>query len=575
MSASDVIKIHGAGQDLRARFSRDWFVVPGEQIYEKLRMKPLDVPGVRALPKGLSLSRPWPYEVHRTHAPILGLTVESTGTSATPPKILRPYQHVSWNFIRERRGTLLADEQRVGKTAPTLFSHDDDDRDPLFVMGPLAARIVWHEWAARRWGGCTHQLEYQRKEISKPCPICTRIGVSASDVPSFLVCEGRTLNVERVLKYKPRVLFATYAVGPTWKALAAHLKHIGTFVLDEIHLAGVQNRKNLTVEAMTWLNTIALRVVAVTGTPLFNRVQGLWPILNIAAPAAFGDYWDFARRYCGARPGAHGWVADGETHSEELKKRLTEIMIRRRWTDIQQELPPITRSLELIPLPNSVKDAVENEASRVRYETRSMKTFVGDLARLRKLYANQKIDGAVNVISQILADGHSCIAWAWHRETAHKMAEALEAKGIPVYGPLVGDTSPTKREVLLADVEKETRPRVLVASIAALATAVTLAWATHEVFVELSWNPSDIAQAEMRPYNGSNRVSAIYLAADVDVDTRLAQALISKLETQGRLGLKAGVGDVSEMLASSLGVERDRSLDDLASQLLATTEDWV
>lgn len=558
----------------RSQFERDWFVIPGETIYNKLRMKPLDVPGVRPLPRGASTRNPWPYDVHRTHLPILDLSISPT-KSDSYPSLLRPYQQVSYDFIRSRRGTLLADEQRVGKTVPTLYSHDEDDHDPVFVVGPVASRVVWHEWAARRWGGCDLQLDAKMKRRKRSCAICDRVGVSATDTPSFMALEGLTLDVERVLDYKPRVLFCTYAVTKTWRLLFAHLKRIGTLVFDEIHLAGVQNRKNLTVESMRWLNTIAERVVAVTGTPLFNRTQGLWPILDIIAPAAFGDYWAFARRYCAARPTAHGWQANGESNMEELRKRLSEIMLRRTWAEIRGDLPPISRTLEIVQLPNSVKDKVETAAAQIRFETRAQKTFVGDLARLRKMYAKEKIVGSVEIIKGVLESGHSCVAWTWHKDTAAELHEKLVGKGFPVFGPITGETSVSARERILAAVESHNElPRVLIASIASLATAVNLSWASHEVFVELSWNPSDIAQAEMRPYNGTNNVAAIYVSADVEVDERLAHALIHKLESQSSLGLRAGVGDVADLLSNSLGIERDRSLDDLAARILETSDDW-
>lgn len=575
-TADDPIVVTSAAhRDMREVFGRDWRPVDGEAIYASTRMRPLDVVGVRAMPGGQSFRKPWPYDCHRTHFPLLGLTWESTPVTDKVPKILRPYQSESWRFMRERRGTLLADEQRVGKTVPTLYVHDDADRDPFFVLGPLASRGVWHEWAAKRWGGCVAQLEWQRTKRGRGCAICNKVGVSATDVPSFMVCEGRTFDVERVLKYRPRALFATYAVASTWRALYTFLSRIGTLVFDEIHLAGIQNRNNVTITSLRWLNTIAERTIALTGTPLFNRVQGLWSIFDLVAPAAFGDFWSFARRYCAAKPGAHGWQATGESNQEELRKRMSEIMLRRRWTDIREDLPPITRTLELITLPPAVKDRVEAEAARIRYETRSQKTFVGDLARLRKMYAREKVAGSLKIVDGILADGHSVVLWAWHKETAAQLAEKLNGGGVPMWGPLTGETSPAARERMLAEVATDTRPRVLVASIAALSTAVSLAWASHEVFCEFSWNPSDIAQAEMRPYDGSRPIAAIYVAADVDSDERMALALIRKLEAQGALGLRAGVGDVADILADSLDIERGRSLDDLAAAVLETLKDYV
>jgi len=311
-----------------ARGAPDWYIVPGSLIWERLRMRPLDVAGVRARPNGASTIKPWPYEVHRTHLPMLGydrLPLAPTDH----PTILRPYQRETYDFIRSRRGSLVADEQRVGKTVPTLYALDDDDTDPMFVIGPLASRGVWHEWAAKRFGACVVQHEFTRKERRRECPICARVGAELRDTPSFMVLEGRTLDADAVVKWYPRVLFCTFAVVSTHRQLFANLRRISQLAVDEAHLAGVQNRKSVTVESLRWLNTVAERVIAITGTPLYNKVKGLWPLLDIAAPTSFGGFWDFARRYCAARPGAHGWQAEGETHADELRARMSEIMLRR------------------------------------------------------------------------------------------------------------------------------------------------------------------------------------------------------------------------------------------------------
>ena len=63
---------------------------------------------------------------------------------------LRDYQHVGREFIRARRGTLLADQMRLGKTAQLVASHELSD-GPLIVVAPLATREVWLGWFRRRW----------------------------------------------------------------------------------------------------------------------------------------------------------------------------------------------------------------------------------------------------------------------------------------------------------------------------------------------------------------------------------------------------------------------------------------
>jgi len=290
---------------LRPSETLDWYLLPWADVWERLRIEPTTLPGVRTLPQGRSKLRPFMHEVHRTHLPILGLAPPPIA-SHTQAAILRPHQVEAVNYIQSRRGTLLADEMRVGKSAAIMYAHEPE-HGPLLMLGPLAAKAVWHEWAVRRFGTrCVDARTFEDMRLRKKCSVCERLEVvdDRTKPPSFMALVGRTYKPEQVQDWAPSVMFATFAVASTWRQLFADIPSLGTLGIDEAHLAGVQNRHNLTVESISWLNAIAHRVVVATGTPLFNRVKGLWPLLSWAAPAAFGDFWDFARRYCSARPGA-------------------------------------------------------------------------------------------------------------------------------------------------------------------------------------------------------------------------------------------------------------------------------
>jgi SNF2 domain-containing protein len=559
---------------LRRADVRDWWIANWAPIHARTRLAPIDVPGVRELRYGASRKAPWPHQIHRTHFPQLGLELPDDAVPlAAGAAILRAHQLEGVRFIRARRGTLLADEPRVGKTPQVTFAHDPN-AGIMAVLGPVAARAAWHEWAARRWkSACVIYRETGK------CAICERVGATAvTDQPSFLSLEGRTFRPELIEDWRPRAFFATYAILPRWRGLFSKLHSIGTLAFDEAHLSGAQNRNSVTVESLRFLNTISAQVVACTGTPIFNRVRGVWPLLDLCAPAAFGDYWAFAVRYCAARPGAHGWTDDGESNAVELRTRMTEIMLRRRWVDVTGSLPPITRSLEIVRLPDKAKDEVEALAGRLRYLEGGAKTLVGDLARLRKLYAEHKVPAAVDQITSALVEGHSCVAWAWHESVAQTLVERLQGRGLNVFGPITGATAPMRREAILEAAAAASGPRVLVANMATLGFAVSLAWATHQWFVELDWNPPTICQAELRPFDGTHPVASVYLVADVNADERLANALIAKLETQSALGLRAGVGDVAELLADSFGItggDNQRTLDALAERIMASADGEV
>lgn len=555
-----------ADTTLRPSDVADWFLLSSWlPVYDRLRLAPTDVPGVRSLPRGQSERHPFPQEVHRTHLAMLGLTVPPVESISNAP-ILRPHQHAAVNFIRARRGTLLADEQRVGKTAATMYAFEPE-AGPLLVVGPLAARAPWSEWAHRRFGRCG----------STPCAVCERLGAQDEGPPSFLALEGRTFKPELIAEHRPRVMFCTYAVVSTWRELSlsllgqAGLTHLGMLAFDECHLAGLQNRKSLTYESTRWLNTITDRVVALTGTPLFNKPSGLWPVLDLCAPAAFGGFWDAARRYFGARPTEHGWQATGFTNEREFRLRLEEIMLRRTWRDIATNLPPITRSIETVTLSQTARDQIDELAARLRYAQGSAKTAVGILSRLRRLYANAKLEHGVKTTLATVQDGHSVIVWTWHTDVAAKLVEELRKKGVVVFGPITGKVTGNDREAILDEARDHKGVRVLVANMAALGFAVNLSWASHEVFVELDFSPPTIAQAEARPYDGTQPISATYLVADCDSDESLISALLGKLETQRTLGVEAGLGDVATVLQQTFKLE-GKSLADLAEQLMQNAE---
>lgn len=554
-----------------------WFVVKWLPIWERTRLAPQNVPGVTTVKGKPSTGKDAVFEIHETHLAMLGFerpkiphTIVRTGDVT-----LRPHQVETIDYIRSRRGTLLASEMRTGKTASVMYAHEPE-RGPLFVFGPLAARGVWHEWAARRFGACVAMY------AEKGCKICERVGaVHWDDRPSFMSVEGLTYDAEPILAARPHVMFATYAVARAWKELAmalfasADISRLGTLALDEAHLSGAGNRKSITHASIAWLNTIAHRTVIMSGTPKPNKPSGLWALLNLALPAAFGSFWDCAVRYFDAKPTEYGWSADGLTNEDELNLRLEACMIRHTWREISADLPPIERALETVALTQQQKDQVENLAAKLRLAAGNAKTVVGIMARVRRLFAEAKVPHALKLIHDtVVRDGYSMVVWTWHKDVAEKLTQELFADGVTVYGPIHGSIPAKDRETILEEVRNDQRPRVLVATMASLGVAVSTSWASHEVFVELDWSPHNIAQAEMRPFDGTKPISCTYLVADCDIDEGLAQALVAKLADENTLKLKAGVGDVSEILGASFGVEQ-QSMDVLAELLMTNAEGEV
>lgn len=576
----------------------DWFVIRSwDEVFQRTGLAPNTVPGVRtvnnhpaaqlaprsapeyAKQAGASASPPHPYKVHRSHLSVLGYFVlddlVDPVDSAQPNGVaLRPHQLLGVQFIRARHGTLLADEMRVGKSCTVHYAHESEYGIHV-VCGPVAARTIHHEWAARRFGACLDVHEWLQKHPERPvrmeaaCGVCARVGAVVRERPSFAILEGRTPDLT-ILAKRSHVVFLTYAVVSAWSEHFGAFGNIGTLTLDEIHQAGIQDRRNATAIGIKRLTASAHRTVGLTGTPVWNQPDGLWAILDTICPAAFGGYWPYAVRYANARPGPHGWIADGATNTEELEKRLSAIMLRRTWNEIQPGLPPIDRSFEYIPLSDEDHAMVFATANELRKAAGlgRPQTMVGNLARLAQLFAKLKVARAVEIIRETLANGHSMVVWTWHQQVAQDISDRLGAAPY-VHGPIHGKTSTAAREFILEDVRGDKSPRLLIATMGSLSTSVSLNWASHELFVELSYTPPVITQAEMRPYDGTQSISSTFLVADCETDRRQTEALLEKAATTSKLGLRPGMGEAAEILAATFGLTNNETLDAVASLILA------
>lgn len=557
-----------------------WYLVDWQDVWMKTGLAPQQVPGIEML-QSARMPPLYPARVHLTHLQILGFAgiVYDAMRPIKTNIALRPHQVAGVNYIRQRRGTLLADEMRVGKTATTMYAHDPED-GCMFVVGPLAARAVWHEWSARRFGPCS--AFFITDKTGRPsCSIClravdkTQCWIQSSHRPSFLALEGRKYG--SLEGRPPHVVFCHYAIVPTWRACFDQLD-IGTLVVDEVHLpqSGMQSRKSVTSDSIRFLNSVAKRAIFLSGSPLWNKPKGLWHILDMLNPGAWGDFWSFARRYCDAQPTAYGWSANGSSNEDELQLRLREVMLRRTWVEVAKSLPPINRSVEIVPLPEATRDRIEETAARIRSAAGGVQTVVGDLARLRKMYAKEKASAAVGRALESMAEGHSVVVWTWHRDVCETIMLALfgRDKGSRIE-MIHGDMPADVREQVITELRatSDSAPVCLVATMGALATAVNLNFADVEIFAELDWNPDSIAQAEMRPFDGTRPISCIYLVADCDTDQKLADALLAKFEIKDKLGVAPGVGSVADVLSTSLGVSNARTLDALAASILDEVAD--
>lgn len=339
----------------------------------------------------------------------------------------------------------------------------------------------------------------------------------------------------------------------------------------------------------------AQRLIVLTGTPVPNRVIELWNMVHALAPNDFNNFMAFGKRYANAHKTRFGWDFTGSSNLDELQERLrSTIMIRRLKSQVLKELPAKTR--QLVPLPiDAVRDLIEQgaralyarmlqdeadgrdtsafdgifgvdttpeeivdrwferiatmreemSAAERRGDKQSYREIASKLRMFTKIgfesmsksrveLAVRKVPYAIEHIDQLLQGGtRKVVVMAHHHVVQDAMLDAF----LKLYGPgsavihRGGFSMDDKQEAVDAFM-KDPNVRLFIGSIGASGTAITLTEADTMVFVEFSWVPSEMSQAEDRIYRIGQKMPVLiqHLAFDGTLDAKMIDVLIKKQE---------------------------------------------
>jgi superfamily II DNA or RNA helicase len=485
---------------------------------------------------GLKQERDRSWSLHETHLPLLDTPEASMALSrcagdwnardvrtAQLGFKLRTTQQQALDFIAPRRGVLVGDAMRLGKTLTGIMAHDPD-RGSLVIVAPLSARAVWLGWLRRVFPGV-------------PVGVLT----------------GWTVN--RELLSRP-IIFAHYDIVRKWQVIMP----IGTLILDEAH--AITNRRSSRSNAVVLLASRAEKVLALTGTPIWKRPTDLWNVLGTLAPGAWGSYWEFSSRYGAPEETAFGTRFTGLSNGDELTARLSEIMIRRLWKDAQADLPSISRSVVLSEVDAATSRKLDVLAGKLRSERTNT---AGNLAHYRSQLCKIKLKTVVEEANKAMDRGEPVVVWTWHKQFADDIADVLGERAFVIHGDVHAD----KREERMA-AWRATPSSALVATMAVAQVGIDLSHSHLAIFAEVDYTPAILAQAEMRTYAPERAMNITFVVANHVVDQRLVRALVSKLSSSEPLGLGAAVDSIDALRDAIEGPRDEPDMQRFFDDLIAS-----
>jgi hypothetical protein len=483
----------------------------------------------------------------------LAALAETPPDLPAPPGLaatLRPYQQrgVAWlaGMCSLGLGGCLADDMGLGKTIQVISLHlhrRERKSGPTLVICPAS---VLGSWA---------------RELARFAP----------DVPVRRYHGGdRHLQAVAV----DEVVLVTYGVVLRDAEELAAVEW-GLVVADEAQQA--KNPHSTTARRLRAIPAAAR--IALTGTPVENRLMDLWAILDWTTPGLLGPMESFTR----------STAVPIERHRDPdataaLARRIRPFLMRRRKTDpgIAPELPPKTQTDLIVALTAeqvTLYEAVVRETLTLIAGTEGFEraglvfkllTALKQICNHPEQYLKQhgtvagrsgKLAAFDELIDLILAAGESVLVFTQYKQMATLLQQHLHGQGIPSLF-LHGGTPVARREEMVAQFQAGQVP-VFLLSLKAGGTGLTLTRATHVIHYDRWWNPAVEDQATDRAYRiGQDRPVQVHrMIAEGTLEDRIATLLETKRDLADAVigSGEAWIGELSDAELADLVTLRSPS----------------
>lgn len=318
------------------------------------------------------------------------------------------------------------------------------------------------------------------------------ISVGVCDGKSFPDTDVVIINYEQVKKFR------TYLHAKEWDLLCCdeshYLKSPDAQRTNEVLGGGKHRIKPIPHK----------RAIFLTGTPLMNRPEELWTTVKFMKLFKSSDWHDFHIRYCAAKRTPFGWDTSGASNLGELNELLrSTVMVRRLKDDVLSELPKKSRRLVTLDIEaGELEKAVSERAAKKGFDLSGLddsqlEILFESVAKERVILGNSKVEPAFKYLMELIQGGvESIVVFAEHKKVLDSLQERFLAKGITC-SRIDGDVKPSLRS---AEVDKfqSGENKIFLGTIKAAGVGITLTKSSYVVFVEPTWTPSDLVQAEDR-----------------------------------------------------------------------------
>ncbi|WP_329405160.1 DEAD/DEAH box helicase [Nocardia vinacea] len=466
---------------------------------------------------------------------------------------LRPYQErgLAWLATMSRYGVggILADDMGLGKTVQVLalLVHEREGTDgsgPTLLVSPMSVVGNW-------------QREAQR--FAPDLRVLVHHGV------------GRKSGTDLDEAVADADLVIT-----TYSLLARDTAELARQQWDRVVLDEAQHIKNAgTRQAKAARAVPARHRLALTGTPVENRLEELRSILDFTMPKVLGSAQTFRARF------AVPIERDRDENAISRLRTVTQPFVLRRVktdpaviSDLPEKLEMTVRAnltVEQAALYQAVVDdmmtklkdakgmarkgAVLGALTRLKQVCNHPAHFLGDGSGVlhRGSHRSGKLALVEDVLDAVLADGEKALLFTQFREFGELIAPYLTERFGTKIPFLHGGVPKKQRDTMVERFQEPDGPSLMLLSLKAGGTGLNLTAANHVVHLDRWWNPAVENQATDRAFRiGQQRNVQVRKLICVDTIEEKIDEMISGKRQLADLAIGAGENWITELSTDEL-----------------------
>lgn len=436
--------------------------------------------------------------------------------SANMEEILRPYQVYGHKWMRtvveSGFGGILADEMGLGKTLEAISVIESMKQE-----GSLETALVV----------CPASLVYNwEEEIHRFSPELSVVPVA-----------GTAAARKKLLRELPTEQHADVYIT-SYDLLRSDISiykefHFSIMIIDEAQY--IKNAKAAMTRAVKVVR--ADKRVALTGTPIENRLAELWSIFDYLMPGFLYDYKSFAEKF-----EAPITKRKDEGATAKLKSMVGPFILRRRKEEVLKDLPPKLEEVRYARLEKEqrklydaqvlrMKEILESGAGtgedkiRILAELTKIRQICCDPGLLFEDYTAEsaKREACIELVRNAIVGGHRMLIFSQFTSMLAMLEADLEKEKIP-YFKITGATPKSKRMQNVHAFNEGDVPVFLI-SLKAGGTGLNLTGADMVIHYDPWWNLAAQNQATDRAHRiGQKKAVTVYrLIAKDTIEEKILQ----------------------------------------------------